>query len=569
MKIPTIQTATLAAALVIPAAESALAADAAEFEQLKQQLEAHIEAQTGAIKASYEARIKKLEQRIETLEDDNARLKHGAPAAAATSPAVPSSSEVASMQKRITRLEAATGKPSPQVIEVAERTEANAEAIAAMQSRLKASTTETRDIYRNADEPFDMAKIYDLPRPLEFHGYFRSGFGMNGDGGKMEAFKAPGAGAKYRLGNEAETYGEIGLTHNWLREDNPLESPYVRSTVMLSYSTGNNGSYESLNNQAQGNDFALRQAYIEAGNVFEENPDIRLWAGQRYYRRHDIHINDFYYLDLSGYGGGFEDLPVGDVGKLAVAWIGGSVDDYTTDDGDMAKSSIDMRLYDVDAPGGKMTFWLNYAHAGGGELRNVFAPDGSPVSVDSASGWAAGLIHRTGEEALFGGYNEFSIQYGEGAAYNFASTLDASGPSLEDASRFRVTDHFTIQPSPRFAMQAVGVYQDTKYGGPNSRETWISAGIRPVYFFSDRFSLALEAGMDWADSEPMGTDGHLWKITLAPQVSRGGKFFSRPVIRPFVTYAKWSDDFKGLVGGIPYENATDGWSYGIQAEAWW
>jgi maltoporin len=118
-------------------------------------------------------------------------------------------------------------------------------------------------------------------------------------------------------------------------------------------------------------------------------------------------------------------------------------------------------------------------------------------------------------------------------------------------------------------MQTVGVYQDTQYGGPNSREQWISAGIRPVYFFSDRFSLALEAGVDWADSEPMGTDGHLWKITLAPQVSRGGKFFSRPVIRPFITYAKWSDDFKGLVGGTPYENATDGWSYGIQAEAWW
>jgi maltoporin len=51
-------------------------------------------------------------------------------------------------------------------------------------------------------------KLYDLPRPLEFHGYLRSGFGMNGEGGKMEAFKAPGAGAKYRLGNESDTYGE-------------------------------------------------------------------------------------------------------------------------------------------------------------------------------------------------------------------------------------------------------------------------------------------------------------------------------------------------------------------------
>ena len=75
--------------------------------------------------------------------------------------------------------------------------------------------------------------------------------------------------------------------------------------------------------------------------------------------------------------------------------------------------------------------------------------------------------------------------------------------------------------------------------------------------------------MDWARSEPLGTDGHLWKITLAPQISRGNKFFSRPVLRAFVTYAGWSDGFKGLIGGTPFEHATEGFTYGVQAEAWW
>ena len=60
---------------------------------------------------------------------------------------------------------------------------------------------------------------------------------------------------------------------------------------------------------------------------------------------------------------------------------------------------------------------------------------------------------------------------------------------------------------------------------------WASIGVRPIYHFNDRFSIALEAGVDWAKSDPLGTDGHLWKITLAPQISRGGKFFSRPVLR--------------------------------------
>ena len=180
-----------------------------------------------------------------------------------------------------------------------------------------------------------------------------------------------------------------------------------------------------------------------------------------------------------------------------------------------------------------------------------------------------GLIHRTKVDMLFGGYNDFSIQYGSGAAYNFQSTLDTSGPHLDDAWRFRVTDHFTVQPAPSFAVQAVGIYEETNFGGPNSRQRWGSLGMRPVLFLNDRFSLAFEAGIDWAKSEPLGTDGHLWKITFAPQISRGGKFFSRPTLRLFVTYAQWSNDFKGFVGGSAFEHASDGFTYGIQAEAWW
>ena len=32
-------------------------------------------------------------------------------------------------------------------------------------------------------------------------------------------FEAPGAGAKYRLGNEAETYGEFIFVNNWINPD--------------------------------------------------------------------------------------------------------------------------------------------------------------------------------------------------------------------------------------------------------------------------------------------------------------------------------------------------------------
>jgi maltoporin len=526
-----------------------------------------IKAQLDQMKKEYESRIENLEQRIESLEADNARLKQQAREEAGES----SSEEVAVLKSRIKDLETKANETTTATAATQQRTTANAEAIRQIEKELHASDTETQDRYRDEGGwPFDVTRLYDLPRPFEFHGYLRSGFGLTEQGGKMEAFKAPGAGAKFRLGNEADTYGEAALVNNWLRKNDPLASPYVRSTVRVSFSTLENFSYDSLNNQAQGNDFALREAFVEAGNVFSDMPETRFWAGQRFYMRHDIHINDFYYLDMSGYGAGILDLPIfGKFGKLALAWIGGSVDNYKTDNGNVAKQNIDLRLYDIDALWGKLTFWFDYSHTKGGEVTNVFNPDGTPFNIQTSGGFALGLIHRTDEDKLFGGYNEFTIQYGEGAAYNFASTLDTSGPNLDDAWRFRVTDSFTIQPSPHFAMQALGLYEETKFGGPNSRDRWVSVGMRPVYYFNDRFSVALEAGVDWAKSEPLGTDGHLWKITIAPQISRGNKFFSRPVLRAFVTYAAWSDDFKGLVGGTPFEHATDGFTYGVQAEAWW
>ena len=563
-------------------------------EQLEQ-LKAQINAEIGAIKKDYEGRIEKLEKRINTLEEDNAELR-----GVAQAPAKPvsedvatlkqriaeleqarserrdemsgTSQELASMKQRLAQLEGIATKAQTEMPSVTEREAANAEAIHELERKLQASSTETRDIYHSElGPPFDLTKLYDLPRPFEFHGYLRTGYGMNGEGGKMEAFKAPGAFAKYRLGNEAETYGEMALTNNWLREDDPLSAPYIRTTAMMSYSTGENFSFDSLNNTKQGNDIALRQAFIEGGNVFQSVPDVRIWAGQRYYQRMDIHINDFYYLDMSGYGAGIQDMPLGTFSKLSLAWLGGSVSDYETDThGRLAKQNIDLRLTDIRVPFGKLTLWADYSNVRGGDVTNVFNPDGSKIRVESSSGWAIGLFHRTQEEAFLGGYNQFSIQYGAGAAYNFQSTLDSAGPHLDDAWHFRVTDHFTIQPWKQFAVQAVGLYDKIHYGGPDSDNEWISVGARPVFFFNDRFSMALEAGVDWAKSEPLGTDGHLWKVTFAPLViSRGEKFFSRPQLRLYVTYARWSDDFKGFVGGTPYADDTRGLSYGIQAEAWW
>src|SRR5215510_5119554 len=54
---------------------------------------------------------------------------------------------------------------------------------------------------------------------FRFHGYLRSGFGVDGTGKGQQPFQAPLAPAKYRLGNEAETYLETTFAYGTHSED--------------------------------------------------------------------------------------------------------------------------------------------------------------------------------------------------------------------------------------------------------------------------------------------------------------------------------------------------------------
>ncbi len=199
----------------------------------------------------------------------------------------------------------------------------------------------TYDLLQEADEK--IAKLKEQVGTFEFHGYFRSGYGLNGEGGQQVAFEAPGADAKYRLGNEAETYGELIFVNNWLNPEQSSSSAWMKTEVMIEANTTNSANSASFPNGIGVDQFRLREAFVQAGNVFESQPHAKFWAGERYYRRQHIDIDDFYTLDLSGYGGGVEDLNVG-IGKLAVAFLNGARPDIVTQNGTLAKSNIDVRL---------------------------------------------------------------------------------------------------------------------------------------------------------------------------------------------------------------------------------
>jgi maltoporin len=78
----------------------------------------------------------------------------------------------------------------------------------------------------------------------------------------------------------------------------------------------------NITNSGNDFDFILRQAHLEAKNVFKGAPEVTFWAGQRFYDRWNTDAEDYFWLDRSGYGAGVYNIDVG-VGKLWLAWLGG------------------------------------------------------------------------------------------------------------------------------------------------------------------------------------------------------------------------------------------------------
>jgi len=340
----------------------------------------------------------------------------------------------------------------------------------------------------------------------------------------------------------------------------------MKTEAMIEANTTNSASYANFPNGTGNDQFRLREAFVQAGNVLESQPDAKFWAGERYYRRQHVEIDDFYPLDMSGYGGGVEDLNVG-IGKMAVAFLAGARPDIVTQYGNYAKSNIDVRFYDLKGPAGLWGGWFDFATSKGGTTS-------TGTVVPTTDGYAFGLKHQTLE--WHGGFHTFSIQYGTGAASNFSTSIDDPTPFLHSSARLLAVEQVLLQPNDRFAIMPIFIYQRSKDGNPqHDWSQWVSFGARPEIFFTRYLSLAFEAGFDHTSgfmltqNGDLQMDGWLRKFTIAPQIGAGRKFFSRPVLRAFLTYGNWSDAFRGFVGGVPFANRTDGLTYGVQAETWW
>lgn len=414
---------------------------------------------------------------------------------------------------------------------------------------------------------------------VDFGGYVRSGIGASARGGDQAAFQAVGAGSKYRLGNETETYGEITLGSELF--NNGEQRFYLDS--MMAFEVDQMNDWEST-------ETAFRQFNVVADGVLGFAPEASLWAGKRYYKRQDIHMIDLYYWNVSGPGAGIENVNVG-IGDLSFAWVKSSTDVTYWDNADdvgnddhakkfsLDQNILDLRLENIETNNnGSLTLGFDYGFGnpskGIGNGSYDSAGNRLRRSDMEENGYMITAEHTQGD--FFGGFNKFVVQYADGSMADHGvgtsgGGLNAAKPYLATDNFIRAMNHGVIGLGDDVEMQHVVGYSRVSYKeSGRDNLTWITAGVRPVYFWNDIMSTAVEVGFDHVrNPEEDFSVSNLGKVTIAQQWSAGRGYWARPTIRVFGTYAKWNNESKDRIGGDAFEGKTNGFTFGAQMEAWW
>lgn len=409
---------------------------------------------------------------------------------------------------------------------------------------------------------------------VDFTGYARSGIGWTGSGGEQQCFQATGAQSKYRLGNECETYAELKLGQEVWKEGD--KSFYFDTNV--AYSVAQQNDWEATSP-------AFREANVKGKNLIDALPGSTIWAGKRFYQRHDVHMIDFYYWDISGPGAGLEDVDLG-FGKLSFAATrsseaGGSytfssdrIRDFATS---TANDVFDVRLAGMETnPNGVLELGVDYGRANARDDYRI--EDGA-----SKDGWMFTAEHT---QSMLKGYNKFVLQYATDAMTSQGKGVPQGTNLNNNGDMYRVLDHGAISLAERWDLMYVAMYQNIDLDNNRGTE-WYTVGVRPMYKWTPIMSTLLELGYDNVKSQQANERNGQYKVTLAQQWQAGDSIWSRPALRLFATYAKWdekwgySKDNSGDLTSFASADSTgngiltnsrgndDEVTFGAQMEIWW
>jgi maltoporin len=401
---------------------------------------------------------------------------------------------------------------------------------------------------------------------VDFHGYFRSGVGVSQDGAMQTNAKQKIG----RLGNEDDTYSEIQLGQEVYNKGG--KTFYVDSMFAMASNGSNdweatNGDGTKVGRAGDGADFALRQFNVQAKGLFGGNEVT--WAGKRYYQRHDVHIADFYYWNISGAGAGVEAIQAGP-GQLSFAWVRND----RTDGGNKFDTALNVNTLDARYAG--LPLWSDATLELGADYAMVNPTDAQDATASAAGKDLKDGVMLTAEltQGILGGFNKTVLQYGtEGYSKSFAFQGDGSWYGSEankSSDGFRIINHGVISMGDSWDLSHLLVYGvgNEMWDGNDKWET-MSAVVRPVYKWNDTMKTIFEAGYSKdTNKNTNGTsaDGTNQKYTIAQAFAAGKGFWARPELRVFASYLKSGDDMGQKFNGGKDDST---YNFGVQAEAWW
>ncbi|MCQ1058459.1 carbohydrate porin [Photobacterium sp. DNB23_23_1] len=369
----------------------------------------------------------------------------------------------------------------------------------------------------------------------------------NGKGERNDVIRASEGYGNYRLGNELNWW-EAGLKADvWQHGD-----AYFDTTLYL-------GSGESWG------DVSIIQMWSAGHGLIASQPNAKVWAGERFYRRHEVHMIDIKYWDTSSTGIGVEDWDLG-FGNGHIAWM---APNSNGEDG-RSLHNIDARISDIAlSDTADLTFGLNY----------VFEQNSSHDEADiTTSGAMLSALYR---QAWNYGSNTLAFQYGTDALAG--GLMSAEGGSnrkystgeVHDGYSWRLFNHGDLNVNEDFQVMYSIAYQDKNLDN-NEGEKWFSVGARPQYSWTEYMATALEVGYETVEAQNGAGTNDMFKVTVAQMFQAGKGVWARPTLRVFATYSEKNDEWDR--GGETYGAAmrsesgkqnVDEVTFGFNVETWW
>jgi maltoporin len=387
---------------------------------------------------------------------------------------------------------------------------------------------------------------------VDWTGYMRGGPAATSVSGKSRQCYGIGE-LKYRLGNECDFYGEFQLAQA-MKADG-VDFNAVLMTNYYSPQTESNANY------------GVEQAYVEMKGV-DIAPQALFWMGKRR-DRDDVHIVDTFFTNMSGVGGGVENIDVG-FGKFgfsgykndsAAQYADGSL--QTTVGGNNGVGRIHAQLYDIPVnPDGKL------------RLVATVSKGDSQGGLKGQSGYGFNVEHV--QDKFFGGGNHIWIQYSQGST-DINQGISDNGAHGSGYKVWRIVESPSWQVGA-FGGQAIAMYQHNKAPDDAKAVSTLSNAVSSNYWtIGGRGSYGITKNLKWlteigySSLKPDGSKAeNVTKVTIGPALSTGPDFWKRPELRLYATYADYNKAAAADSNnnyGFP-TNKTSAVSYGAQLEIW-